>query len=89
MTETEVIDELETLRKEGSLARDTGTANPYPVGTLASYMHATGWVRRDLQLGLARARPSYRKFQIVAGSITEEGIRGGYGFDNSNPFVEG
>lgn len=88
MTNEQIIDKLETWRKEGSDCRDTpGSRNPHKANTLAYYMHVQGWLQRDLQLGLARANPRYRATQ-VGGNISEEGIRGGYGFAECSPYVE-
>lgn len=82
------IEAMEIVRKEGALCRDTpGAVNPYAAGTVRNYVHMQGWLQRDLQLCLCRASPLYRNSQIASGSITEEGIAGGYGFDRNNKLV--
>lgn len=74
--------------KEGARARDTGAPCPYPANSIQSAQHSAGWLTRDLQLALARYNPRYRAEQLRFGSITEEGIRGGYGFESHTDFVE-
>lgn len=76
------------VMKAGSRARDTGAVSPYSTRTIEHFLHIQGWLTRDLQLALARSNPRYRAQQIAGGSITEEGIRGGYGFSPSSIFVE-
>lgn len=89
MTEQETIDQLDAWRKTGALCRDKGPngTNPFRPNTLAAYMHIQGWLERDLQLCLARAKPSYRNAQIACGNITIEGINGGYGFESHCPLI--
>ena len=70
MTEKETIEHLEMWYKQGSTARDNGTVNPHMVGTLAGYMHHHGWLKRDLQLALCKANPSYAQSQLASGSVT-------------------
>lgn len=82
------IEALDKWRKEGELARDTGAVNPHPANTIAGYMHGCGWLKRDLQLCLARAKPGYRRSQIQFKTITKEGIEGGYPFDTNSPYTD-
>ncbi len=82
------IKQLDEWLKEGALARDTGSKSPGEINTIRHFMNITGWVKRDLQLALCRAKPGYRNSQLACGNITEEGIRGGYGFDARQPYKE-
>lgn len=84
-----LIEQLYKWLKEGQASRDTpGKTSPYSTGTIQHYMCMTGWLQRDLQLALARYNPGYRQFLLGAGLITEEGIRGGYTFEEHTHFVE-
>ncbi|AYJ85748.1 hypothetical protein D3Y57_06915 [Sphingomonas paeninsulae] len=68
--ELEIIGKLEGWRKEGADCRDKpGSRCPYHGGTLAHYVHAEGWLRRDLQLALAKADPRYGDSQIRLGNV--------------------
>lgn len=90
-TALDLVDPKEAyeITKEGARCRDTpGAVNPYPANTMKSQLHSQGWLTRDLQLCLARSNPRYRAQQLRGGSITEEGIRGGYGFESHTVFVE-
>lgn len=90
-TALDLVDPKEAyeITKEGARCRDTpGAVNPYRPNTMRSSLHTQGWLTRDLQLCLARSNPAYRKNQLASGTITEEGIRGGYGFESHTVFVE-
>lgn len=86
--EKQTIKMILDLMKAGEHARDTGQSNPHKPNTLWAMLHVSGWLKRDLQLALCRAKPSYRAQQLAAGTITLEGIRGGYGFERGQPYVE-
>lgn len=86
--EKQTIKMVLELIQAGSLARDTQAHNPHKVNTMQYFLHVEGWLKRDLQLALCRANPSYRAQQLAAGTITVEGIRGGYGFERGQPYVE-
>lgn len=82
------IEKLHEWAKEGELCRDThGCVNPYPPNTIQSHMHMSGWLKRDLQLALARANFRYREVQINLGTITREGIEGGYPFERHTKLI--
>lgn len=70
MTEREVVLKLYEIEREGAAARDSGAVCPYPGNSLFHYIHSVGWLKRDLQLALCRAKPSYRESQ--RNSVTEE-----------------
>ncbi|USN16543.1 hypothetical protein POLEWNIK_00170 [Brevundimonas phage vB_BpoS-Polewnik] len=77
------------VMKAGSRGRDTpGAVSPYSTRTIEHFLYVQGWLTRDLQLCLARSNPRYRAEQLRFGQITEEGIRGGYGFESHTVFVE-
>jgi len=70
------IELLEVWQKQGAQDRDDLAICPYAAGTIAHYMHALGWLRRDLQLALCVARPAYGKSQLAAGNITVAQLEG-------------
>lgn len=89
LTEKQINEKQHAWYKEGAKCRDTpGAVCPYPANTIAHAQHSMGWLARDLQLALARYNPRYRASQLHNGNITEEGIRGGYGFERHTKFIE-
>jgi hypothetical protein len=74
MTDKETIDQIFAWLKEGENARDTCQGSPYSGQSLAHQLHAYGWVKRDLQLALCVAKPSYSQEQLRFGNITEAQI---------------
>ena len=71
MTDKETIDQIFVWLKEGENARDTGQGSSYNGQSLAHQLHSYGWVKRDLQLALCVAKPTYGQEQLRFGTVTE------------------
>lgn len=76
MTDKETIDQIFAWLKEGENARDTGQGSTHNGQSLAHQLFAYGWVRRDLQLALCVAKPSYGQEQLRFGNVTESHLVG-------------
>lgn len=67
-------DEIFAALKQGEKSFDHATPSPYSGGSIEHQIHAYGWVKRDLQIGLCKAKPSYGEEQIRFGTVKKEQI---------------